>query len=491
MFNSRLIQLISRLDRKEMTRFRAFADSPYFNKHPKVRALVGYLSIIYPGFTHENCDRELLFSHLFPNESFNYQKLFLIASYTSRLLESFFEIEAYRGNCAARRQALLDRLRQDKQEVLYQKKLSQWAQDLEEAPLRNGYSHFETYLYAKEADMDYRRRGKHERDPHLQQKQNALECFFISEKLRDSCEMLIRNRILKVDYQPGLLPAILAEVQNQWEYYSQKPAVMVYYRLYNLLLGEADAGLEENLSYLQEHDHRFPKEEQQQLYNTLLNYCIWQINRGDSTFHAKALRIIRWQLQQELIFHGEYLPEWHYKNIVTIGLRAGEHDWVFDFIERYKARLNPEVTATAYPFNLAAYYYSRGQLGKVQELLAGIDYQDQRYYLAIKSLLLRTYFDLEEYEALRTLSDAFRQHMKRNKLMSDDRNQALSNLFHLTQKTARLLNRVGYESAGKIQQEWQKLKGQVQQSQLLIHKEWLLGRLEELEEKKFKTKKAS
>ena len=55
MFHNKLIRLISSVSRKEMTRFREMAASPYFNKHQDTLGLVCYLSEIYPRFDEETC----------------------------------------------------------------------------------------------------------------------------------------------------------------------------------------------------------------------------------------------------------------------------------------------------------------------------------------------------------------------------------------------------------------------------------------------------
>ena len=57
MVNHQLIEIIKTFDRREMTRFREFANSPYHNKHKDLRALIKYLSDCYPVFNEENCHR--------------------------------------------------------------------------------------------------------------------------------------------------------------------------------------------------------------------------------------------------------------------------------------------------------------------------------------------------------------------------------------------------------------------------------------------------
>ncbi len=55
MQNNPLIRLLKRLDRRRMTRFRAFVHSPYYNKHRKVQALVDYLSSVLRDFSARKC----------------------------------------------------------------------------------------------------------------------------------------------------------------------------------------------------------------------------------------------------------------------------------------------------------------------------------------------------------------------------------------------------------------------------------------------------
>ena len=51
MLKNRFTRLVQGFSRKEMTRFYAFAQSPYFNKHEDVRNLVAYFHKIYPRLT--------------------------------------------------------------------------------------------------------------------------------------------------------------------------------------------------------------------------------------------------------------------------------------------------------------------------------------------------------------------------------------------------------------------------------------------------------
>ena len=480
MKNNKLIRLLANVERREMSRFVEFVGSPFHNKREDVRRLVAYLSEVYPRFDEQTCDRQRLFRLLFPGEKHEQARLALVFTYTQRLLEQFLEWEAFQEEQAGPRTRLLKQLRRRRQYDLYEKELNKSRRQLQQTAYQTAAYHRLQYQLAAEADRYFAELGRHEHDDHIEDKQEQLDLYFLTEKLKDACEMVVRKRILKVSYSLHLLPHVLEEVRDRWNYYRQVPSVSVYFLLYRLLDGEPDISFDEIWTALQETQPYFPPEEQQLVYNYLQNYCIEQINRGQTPYLRKALEIYQTQLSKELIFVNDHLPEWHYKNIVTIGLRLRENQWVYDFIHHYRERLHPSVAENAYTFNLASFLYSTGRLGEVLELLHRVEYKDIRYYLGARSLLLRTYYDLEEYDALLSLSDAFQQFLQRNRLLADDRVQAFRNLLRFTKKAMILRERAPYLSKTRFGEEIDKLNRGIERTRVMINKDWLLQKVAEL-----------
>jgi hypothetical protein len=478
MHHHKLLHLLATLSRREMTRFRDFAHSPYHNKHQGVRDLAAYLSESYPDFGENTCGSPRLFDHLFPGEKFDKGKLAVVFTYTYRLWEEFARQERMRERPQETSVYLLEDIR-ERSGLLFEKKLEQLVQELEEGPFRDSRHHLLRYQLATEADRYFTQQGKHELDNSIQAKQEHLDHYLITEKLRDACEMVARRRILRISYEVSLLEPLLREVEAKWERYAAVPSVAVYYQIYNLLNGKT-GNFFEVVAFLQAHEGFFPLEERQLLYHYLQNYCIEQINKGHAAFLRHSFELYQRQLETGLLFIGETLPEGHYKNLVTIGLRLDEHEWVRDFIHHFKDKLPPALAENAFSFNLASYYYATGQLGKVQELLHQVEYTDLRYNLGAKALLLRTYFDLEEDEALLSLADSFQQYLKRNKLLADERVQAFSRLLRFTKRAMVIRAQADYLSPGKVRQAAEKLLQQIGMSGAVINREWLVGKVEEV-----------
>ena len=176
------------------------------------------------------------------------------------------------------------------------------------------------------------------------------------------------------------------------------------------------------------------------------------------------------------------LSQWHYKNIVTIGLRVKEFTFIRAFIEDYRAILPLAQQETAYSFNLASYYYESGQPEKVLKLLAHMEYSDFRYYLGAKSKLLRTYYDLQEEEAMDSLAAAFKQYLKRNQKMAGQRLQAFERLLNYTRKAMGIRRRIGFSKKEALHKEFLKLEKEVAEQTQIINRNWLLSRMELLAE---------
>jgi len=210
MISHKIFELLSNLDRKEMTRFREFADSPYHNKHRDVRALTEYLSRIFPQFNERNCRRETIWNAVAPDRPYDFAQLALLFTYTRRLLDDFLMQEQFWRQPDQQNLFLLSELRRRNLFDLYEKKLRQTVPHTPD----NGTAALSRYLLAAEADAYFTRAERRRNDESLQQKANLLDAFYLAEKLRDACEMQVRRHILKVDYSSRLLDAVLREADK-------------------------------------------------------------------------------------------------------------------------------------------------------------------------------------------------------------------------------------------------------------------------------------
>ncbi len=294
--------------------------------------------------------------------------------------------------------------------------------------------------------------------------------------------MEVRRRVIKVDYEPRLLESVFAAIDNDRDWYFQWPPVNVYYHIYQMITGDDPSRYHAALEAVNRFAGFFPKGELQNLYNYLQNYCVNQINKSRPEFLRASFELYQIQLEKALLVVDGELPEWHYKNIVAAGLRLSETGWVRHFLEEYRPLLHPDVQENAYSYNLAEYYYTTGAYKKALRLLLQVSYTNPRYSLSAKALLLRTYYDLREHEALLALCKAFRQQLRRSKSISEFRRKGYQNLFSLTRKASQVRYNIAFTSPAKTAQAFKNLNEKMQQLAPIFNQEWLQKRVEAIGE---------
>lgn len=482
MHQNKLIQTLSGFTRREMTRFKEFCFSPYFNKHDRVRSLVAYLSDIFPKFDQKHCDRYLLFDQLFEEKGFDQGKLSLVFTYTQKCLEQFLIQEYLQNEVDQQKIFLLRKLMHQREYTTFEKLLHKQEKNHHKSPYRNSDYYYQAYLLAKHADDYYNLIDRRRVDNSLEEKQKNLNLFFLLEKLKDACEAKVRQNIMKIDFQDPWTELILREIKTQRSAYEIHPGVLLYFQIYQMLDSQEDTSTYfQALQRLEGQTRLFPKKELVHIYIYFMNYCISRINKGDSAFLEEVFKLYKAQLAQDLLYQDGLLSEWDYKNIVTTAIRLGELDWVYDFIEQYKDRLPEDARENAYRFNLAAYHYANGTYGEVLNLLTRVEYSDLRYNLSAKALLLRTYYDLDEYEPLAALTESFRQYLLRNKLMSDSRRTGFHNLFKVAKRMAALRQKIGFSASEKLCKDLEKIRKEIDQADLLYNRDWLEEKWAELQ----------
>ena len=468
MYKNKLIRHLGSLKRKEFTRFTQFVHSPYFNKHKDIITLTNYLNTIYPNFNETNCDREVLLNKCF-EKRLNQKQLAIVFTYTYNLLHKFYRIEAFQENQEEQDLLFLDRLKNLNDKSLFYEVLDK--------RLNKTLGSFNNYRISKIRESFENSLGNITSQEQFLDKQSYLDHFYLLEKIHEICEGLTLSRITKGSYPllhtEILLQLIEEEAKNSNDLYT-------FYKTYETITGKIDFNT--GLKTIQELENKLKIVKTKEIYNLLQNYCIYNINQGNSVFLHHAFSIYKAQLQRGLLFVDDILPEGHYKNISTIALRAKSYDWTFNFLNDYKERLPQESKENAYNFNLANYYLSIGALDKSMDLLQQIDISDIRYSIATRSMQIRVFYELDEFEALSNLSTAFKTFLKRNKQLNDTRIQGFLNLLNLTISCAKYKSRKGYQSKAKSKLELEKINLKLAETEQVINRSWIESKIQSLTE---------
>lgn len=398
--------------------------------------VIPLLGLLTRGGSRPFPDRESLHRRLFPGKPFREQDLYTAFSDLLGYTRTFLALESLERNPGQRDLLYIEEL--EHREVtpfLLEKKayLRQW----EKQPLRNGAKHLDLFLLHDAADRDFMKKQKREYDEALQEKINALDVFYFSTKLREACEVMNRHNIIGEKYSLRFIREIVEFTDAVPELASQ-PAIAVYATIWKMITTQQPEyffGLKEMFRGQMK---AFPVAEARNIVNYCLNYCIRRINTGEEDYLREAFDLYMFQLETQIIFDGRFMTQWDFKNIITVGIRLKKYDWTEKFIHDYKDRIEPAFRENAWNYNLANLYYEKREFRKAIRILNGVDFTDIYYTLSARSLLLKIYYEQEDFDSLISLADSFKTFLQRNQKMSAYQKTVHLNLVRFIRKAATL-----------------------------------------------------
>ncbi len=295
-----------------------------------------------------------------------------------------------------------------------------------------------------------------------------LDAFYFQHKLKLYCDVLNYKNFLNVDANIDFITPLLQYIEESK--YIDLPAIRIYFTIYKTLSEqENEQHFEELLPLLREYGKIFDAEELDTIYIFTQNYCIKKINSGDTRYYGKLFEIYKDQIDHELLLRQGELAPWHYKNIVTVGSQTGAFEWTEQFIKDYNKFLPVDYRESALSYNKARLEFSRKNYGLVVELLREVEYHDIFYALSARWMLLKTYYELDEYKAMEALLESFRIYLRRNEQLSTQLKQQYNNMLR---NFGRMLRVNPYDKA-----QLEEFRNDVEQHRSLSDKQWFLDKI--------------
>ncbi len=458
-----LSDLLQQFDRKEFKKFQAFVHSPFFNQREELKTLVDYLYAcsweirVIPS-------KQQLFKKLYRHEPYNDHKVRVAMSLLYQMAQHYL---AYREWCAQElpeKVLLLQSLRRRNLVAHFEHALKDARKKAEQSIEQSTDYQFN---YAALLSEIYHHNVVKERiiEVNLQAISDHTDAGYYIRKLRIACLAISHQTLSKIDYQLGILPEILADIGRR--NMTAIPAVAVYFHCYQMLCHpEQPEHFQQFSKTLFEEERRFSEAELPDLYLLAINFCTRNYNKGNNAYLHDLLHLYQRSLDKGILANGKHFSRFTYRNIVTLGLILKEYDWTEQFIPRYKDWIEPAWRDSMYSFCMARLEYSRGNYDAALLLLQKSEYEDLLLNLSAKTVLLKIYYELREFDLLDAHLGAMEKFLSRKKQMGYHRDNYL-NTIRFTRK---LLETTDKEARRKLRQE-------MEQAKHLAERQWLMGQL--------------
>lgn len=469
MRDSKLLDVLRNLDAKEIKQLSKFVRSPIHNSNQTTTDLLDYILKVSPNYDSSRLEKHIVFAELFPTMDYNDTYMRRLMSDLFKVCEEFIAWLRFQDNKEAQQLELLSFYREKKLDKHFNTILRKLKKNSEVRPIDEKF-YYTAFQIEREIALNIGRRKDRGMEPNLQLISDKLDAYYLLLKLKSCCSIVNHQQLTKKDYELPLLEEILEHLNKKD--YNHLPLVKFYqYTLLSLLEGKDKSHFINLRRVLLDHIGKLPKVEVSMMFVHAKNYCIRQINGGDDSYLTEALELYKVELDKGLALEEGYLSPFIYHNMISLGIKIGDFDWTESFIQKYTEKLEPIFKESNYQFNMARLYFSKKEFEKIIPLLHQIEPQEVFMELTSKTLLMKTWYELKEFDSLLSLTDSFRMFLSRKKQLSYHRT-----IHQNIIKFIKQLVRLQVADSSKLQEFEDKIK----ETQYLSEKEWFLEKIAEL-----------
>lgn len=467
MLNSKFIELYQTLSKAEGKQLQKWVASPMHNQHQIVKNLFEYL-YSRTTISKTTVDKKRIFKYLYPTENYNEDQLYHIQSYALKVLENFLGYNQTFSEQNNWQKALLKEYRLRNQAKLSQQTLVKAKNTLAKESLSNANFHLDAY----HLEVEQFKLGSIEKRTaanNLPQLFEHLSSFFVLTTLKYACTAVSHSNVSKTAYTIPFLETVLQAANSA----TAEPSVKIYYYAYQALTQVKEEEYYNQLKqYFFDYNQLLNDEEQYEVFQLMINYCIKQINTSNPIYFQEVFELYQKGLETKILMQSGNLSRFTYKNIVSAGLQLHHFEWVENFIENYTNYLPKAFQAIYKHYSTAKLWFVQYDYDKALKLLLQVeDYDDVFMTLGAKIMLIKIYYEENSIDSLMALISSFRVFLQRKDILGYHR-KVYQNILWLLNKL------LSIPSSDKIAK--QQLKEAIQTTQPLAERQWLLEQLAKL-----------
>jgi hypothetical protein len=483
MKGTKLINLLRTFSSDEIKSFEKFIASPYFNSVKNYIKLLKELKKFYPEFKSDKLTNENLHKKLYPGKKFNKQVMWNQISAMEKMAKEFLEQVALRKNKLERMELLCTEFGNRKLLKDYLQTLNEMEKLLETRAI--DYDYFENKGHLENYKQEY----FHLMDkiqPMSDSKLKASE-YQILLFLRMTVGGLHDMNVLSRDYNASFdvnIPREFAkhlDLKSIVNYARSKNfeyafLIEIYYHSLMMMLEPQETGhLEKVRELFKVNYNKFTMSEKRTIMHWVVAYCVYRSDDKDFKYKRIIFELNKFRLKEGLAFYPEgQMPSVIYLQILKIALSIDEMDWAENFIKNYTSKLQPEIQQSTRAMAYAFVHFQTKEYEKVLKDLNKVEFIDPRDKRFARSLLARTYYEMNELESLRHHIDTSLHFLVNNPAVSEITRISHRNFFNALKKIIFIKENSDLDSIPLLRNELTQLKN-------IESKNWMLEKLNELE----------
>ena len=479
-----LVELLSKLSSKQMRELSDFVKSPFFNRNESVEKLFEYLRVNHPDFKEAKTEKEFIYKKLFSPSEYNDSFMRMIIFKLTETVEQYLAYIDMKESKASEKLHLVNRLLELGMDKGAGKIISAIEKQLDSGKPETGKHFYTKFSIEKFKHIIYSRSYrpltiKDKPDDTLLEESNSLTSYFLISILQRYRYLLNKSYTVNSNYELDFLPDILNFLESAGKKYLEIKLILLLYKQILLL---KDNSREDLLVEIKNElcDDSIPLDdsERREGLTVIVNLCIDKGYSGREEFYRYILEIDKYLISKNLYnrVKGGYFESEMFMNVVTIGLRTGDTEWVSRFIENNYKKLSPESRDSVYNFTYAKLYFKTRELEKAQHYIARVSYTDLHLKINARITSIMIQYELGNIEEVLMQIENFRKYIQKDKLLSGGHKKITSNFI----KFASAVCKARYSAKVNLT----KLKEEIENCDMMSNRKWLMEKTEELSQRK-------
>lgn len=449
MRNTKLIQLLSKLDTNQLKAFDGFVLSPYFNTNKRIIDLWKYLKKYAPSFDSAKFTKEKAFKATYPKEAFNENNLRQLRSKLLKLVEEFLAIERFKNDDFRFRKEIGDAYLEKGIKDEFEKKNRALQQSFGATDFLTSQALKQKLSIHHQAYFNEWHVEENQYPENLAACTEILEKFYLHQKLLYTIEWLSFRKKYNLRLPNNIKNYVEYLRKHSLEEYNET-IHSTFENAVKLLLQE-DKALANNI-YIELKTQfvsiyeKIDKKSKNLLLRLLINYCIDVAHKGKET-SKDVFELYRLGISDGTIFYKNLLTNVSFINIVVSALKVNEIEWADNFIRKESYRLyQPQKTIYLSIANANIFFYKEEFENCLRLLSSMVSTNLTTVEVIKRSLKLKAAFecyllDVNYKGIIYADLESFSKFIKRKKILSPGKRMGFLNFINFTKRFINLIEK--------------------------------------------------
>ena len=446
-----LVELLESFSNKEIIGLRQIINCDYFNKD---QLIIKLLKVLTKKVIHKNKSNlqiqcilyKQVFNKALKNEALTKKQKSLLSAKMSKLtklVKRFLMMEELENSKINKSDLILNVLLKKKQFRLFEKQLKEECKTLNGNEEKNYYDHL---VKLDEIKLNYLyQNGNWIKEDNLVELMKHLDIAYLIKKLDNTITALSFSKHKPfIEYDLSILKLLKSEYFIQYQV-ENNPSINIKVAVLNLMNDKTQEAYEKLLISLKKYESEISKFNLRGFYSVALNFCTNQTKRGFLEYERNHIFLYKILDKENLIAIDNTTLINDLRNIVTIGCRLKQFEWIEQIIKKYIPIANQTLRSSINNFHLSYVAFYKGAYAQSIDYLSKVDKFDFQYDLQRRLMLINSYFELDQHylHQVAQLFRSFEAFVTKHKKMNDKDKTGLKNFIRIALNLYRLKHKVG------------------------------------------------